>query len=94
MIRVRKPEQAPRILRERGRRTTEANQQAFENGERTFKFDGSIYGAKSVKDALVKAQHEKCAFCESKIRHISHGDVEHFRPRPKLPGIERRKLLI
>lgn len=81
MIRVRKPEQAPRILRERGQRTTEANQQAFMNGERTFKFDSSIYGAKSVKNALIKAQQGKCAFCESQVRHIAHGDVEHYRPK-------------
>ncbi len=26
-------------------------------------------------------QHGKCAFCESKIKHIAHGDVEHFRPK-------------
>jgi uncharacterized protein (TIGR02646 family) len=81
MIRVTKPEQAPRILRERGQRTTEANQQAFINGERTFKFDSSIYGAKSVKNALIKAQQGKCAFCESQVRHIAHGDVEHYRPK-------------
>ena len=35
----------------------------------------------SVKDALREAQHGKCAFCESKISHIAHGDVEHFRPK-------------
>lgn len=81
MIRVEKPDQAPRILRQRGRRTTEANQQAFESGERSFAFDNSLYGAKSVKNALIKAQHGKCAFCESKIRHIDHGDVEHYRPK-------------
>jgi hypothetical protein len=81
MIRVTKPEQAPRILRVRGQRTTEANQQAFENGERTFDFDSSLYGAKSVKDALIAAQLGKCAFCESKVRHIAHGDVEHYRPK-------------
>ena len=81
MIRVRKPEKAPRILRERGKHTTETNQQAFINGERTFKFDSSIYGAKSVKDALIKAQDDKCAFCESKVGHIAYGDVEHYRPK-------------
>lgn len=30
---------------------------------------------------LLKAQHGKCAFCESKVAHISYGDVEHFRPK-------------
>jgi uncharacterized protein (TIGR02646 family) len=81
MIRVEKPERAPRILRERGRRTTEANQEAFQNGARDFDFDSSLYGAKSVKNALIKAQTGKCAFCESQIRHIDHGDVEHYRPK-------------
>jgi uncharacterized protein (TIGR02646 family) len=81
MIHIDKPPEAPRILRERGQRTTDANQQAFVNGERAFKFDSSLYGAKSVKNALIKAQHGKCAFCEAQIRHISHGDVEHYRPK-------------
>jgi hypothetical protein len=81
MIRVTKPGQSPSILREKGRRTTEANQQAFEGGERIFEFESSIYGAKSVKNALIKAQHGKCAFCESQVRHIAHGDVEHYRPK-------------
>jgi uncharacterized protein (TIGR02646 family) len=81
MIRIAKPEQAPRILRERGQRTTEANQQAFERGERAFDFDSSLYGAKSVKNTLVAAQRGKCAFCESQVRHIAHGDVEHYRPK-------------
>jgi uncharacterized protein (TIGR02646 family) len=81
MIRVMRPEQAPQILRERGRRTTEQNRTAFEAGAREFEFDSSLYGAKSVKNALIGAQHGKCAFCEAKIRHIDHGDVEHLRPK-------------
>ncbi len=81
MIRVAKPERVPRVLRERGRRTTEANQRAFEEGARTFRFKNSLYGAKSVKSALIKAQRGKCAFCESQVRHIAHGDVEHYRPK-------------
>jgi uncharacterized protein (TIGR02646 family) len=81
MIRVRKPEQAPAILRNRGQRTTEADCRAFVNGGRVFQFDSSIYGATSVKNALIKAQHGKCAFCESQVRHIAHGDVEHYRPK-------------
>lgn len=88
MIRIRKPSQAPRILRERGKTTTDANCSAFDgssgdylNGSKKFDFVSSIYGAKSVKKALVKAQHQKCCFCESKVTHIAYGDVEHFRPK-------------
>jgi uncharacterized protein (TIGR02646 family) len=53
---------------------------ALQAGE-TLKFDQGIYGAEDVKAALIRMQHGKCCFCESKIRHISWGDVEHFRPK-------------
>ena len=88
MIRVVKPNPAPAILRNRGKTTTETNNAAFDvepdayrDGTRRFRFDNTLYGAKSVKNALIKAQHGKCAFCESKITHIDFGDVEHFRPK-------------
>ena len=54
---------------------------SYEQGKRSFKFDPDIYAHESVKQALRKAQHGKCAFCESKFAHISYGDVEHFRPK-------------
>ena len=41
----------------------------------------TAYSAKSVKNALIKAQHEKCCFCEAKGTHVAYGDVEHFRPK-------------
>ncbi len=53
----------------------------FDNGVRTFKFSSKIYGHKTFKEALKKAQHDKCCFCEAKVAHVSHGDVEHFRPK-------------
>ena len=34
-----------------------------------------------MKAALRQAQHDKCAFCESKIAHTGYGDVENFRPK-------------
>lgn len=55
--------------------------QNYIDGVKRFDFDATIYAAASVKRALIKAQHGKCAFCESKITHISYGDVEHFRPK-------------
>lgn len=88
MIRVGKPMQAPAILRKRGRDTTIEHQNdydeapgSYDSGDKTFEFESSIYGAKSVKNALIKAQFSKCAFCESKFTHIAYGDVEHFRPK-------------
>jgi uncharacterized protein (TIGR02646 family) len=59
----------------------DAAPQDYQTGQKKFEFDSDIYGAKSVKSALIDAQHDKCCFCESKISHISYGDVEHFRPK-------------
>ncbi|MBI3467364.1 MAG: hypothetical protein HY000_30510 [Planctomycetes bacterium] len=81
MIRIVKPGHAPAILRDRGRDATQAIIAAYVGGTRIFAFDSAIYGAKSVKKALRKAQHDKCAFCESRVTHVAYGDVEHFRPK-------------
>lgn len=53
----------------------------YEAGNKIFEFDAGIYGHTTVKSALVELQHGKCCFCESTLRHISSGDVEHFRPK-------------
>jgi uncharacterized protein (TIGR02646 family) len=88
MIPVVKPA-APTVLLTRGVPATRELCQAYESAPDDFKsgarsfgdFDSSIYAAREVKDALRDAQRNKCAFCESFIRHISYGDVEHFRPK-------------
>ena len=81
MIRVNKPLAAPAILITKGKAKRRAHIAAYNRGELKFSFDAKIYGHKSVKEALIKAQHDKCFLCESKITHITHGDVEHFRPK-------------
>jgi uncharacterized protein (TIGR02646 family) len=81
MIRVNKPHDAPGILNTKGKAKRRAHVAAYNRGERKWEFDAKIYGHKTVKEALIKAQHDKCFLCESKITHISHGDVEHFRPK-------------
>src|SRR5262245_9351354 len=87
MIRIVKPA-APAVLLTKGEAATrelcracESAPNDFKSGARTFDFDNSIYAAKEVKDALRDAQHNKCAFCESVVPHISYGNVEHFRPK-------------
>lgn len=56
-------------------------EKAHDSGQVKFEFDSDLYGHKTVKDALVFVQHGKCCFCESDVRHIAHGDVEHYRPK-------------
>jgi uncharacterized protein (TIGR02646 family) len=81
MIRVNKLRGAPDILITKGKAKRRVHVAAYNRGERKFSFDAKIYGHKTVKETLIKAQHDKCFLCESKITHISHGDVEHFRPK-------------
>lgn len=81
MIRVVKPAKAPAILIAKGKPKRGEYVAAYNKGVREFKFDSKIYGNKTVKEALIKAQHDKCFLCESKITHVAFGDVEHFRPK-------------
>ena len=84
MIRIVKPNPGPAILSKsdgKGRTATRTMNDAYDSGTRAFAFDNKIYGATSVKNALIKAQHKKCCFCEASVRAVSYGDVEHFRPK-------------
>ena len=96
MIRIKKPDQPPEKLANKGKLETEKNKQLFEefedefrSGERSFEFKNSIYGHKSVKNALKEAQYQKCCFCEKKEEI---GDVEHFRPKSAYQQNEGDKL--
>ena len=80
MIRIRKPDLAPEILRERGAMLAEELCARIDAGERPS-FDREVYGAAEVKEALRAAQHDKCCFCEATLGHVQFGDVEHFRPK-------------
>ncbi len=88
MIRVNRPTRAPRILAGRGAKQRaklcaeyDLAPEDYRSGRKELSFKRDIYAAKSVKNALIKAQHGKCAFCESMVRAVAHGDVEHFRPK-------------
>jgi uncharacterized protein (TIGR02646 family) len=82
MIRIEKDYgRVPAKLTGKGIEKTNELIQAFENGETKFDFDSKIYGHKTVKDELKRIQHNKCCFCEAKVSHVAHGDVEHFRPK-------------
>jgi hypothetical protein len=43
--------------------------------------DRTHYRHPQIKLALVAETHGKCAYCESKLLHIHHGDVEHIFPK-------------
>lgn len=88
MIRIRRPHPAPDILRIKGKNKRRGHSLSYtrdtanyRSGQRKFDFYSGIYGHRTVKAALTSMQHEKCAYCESKLTHIAYGDVEHFRPK-------------
>lgn len=41
------------------------------------------YQDSTIKATLEQETHEKCVYCESKIKHISYGDIEHILPKNK-----------
>jgi hypothetical protein len=41
----------------------------------------SRYRHADIKAALVEETSGKCAYCESKLRHITYGDIEHISPK-------------
>jgi uncharacterized protein (TIGR02646 family) len=84
VIQIKKPAEAPEVLRRRGNTAAQKlceQRDADLGAHKTFRFQKGIYGHPSVRDALKRAQHDKCALCESKITHVQYGDVEHFRPK-------------
>lgn len=88
MIRIVKPANPPKILTTKGAEQTQNDCLAYDNnpaeyrsGERKFAADRRLYGAKSVKDTLMDAQHKKCCYCETMLPPASYGDVEHYRPK-------------
>jgi uncharacterized protein (TIGR02646 family) len=43
------------------------------------------YNAPDVKQQAIADSHSKCAYCESKVTHVSFGDLEHMRPKKRFP---------
>ena len=39
------------------------------------------YAHPDIKSALSRETHGKCAYCESKVLHVTYGDVEHIVPK-------------
>jgi len=53
------------------------------NGEHT-KMKYNVYKDVEVRKTLETLFNEKCAYCESRFRHVYTGDIEHFRPKGKI----------
>ena len=84
MIRITKPS-APAVLALKGAAKRDAHCQDYlqyreeYDAGRKFDFDARIYAHRMVKQVLMRAQHNKCCYCERRVN--KYDDVEHFRPK-------------
>ena len=77
----------PAILAKNAKKWTDVVLEKVRGNEKLTVAEKSHYSHQDIKAAIIRETNGKCAYCESKIRHISYGDVEHVVPKnvePKL----------
>ena len=85
MIKLEKGDE-PVVLAENARRWTRAVVDKMAAGETPTRTEKKRYNHPDIKRALVAETHNKCAYCESKLRHVAYGDIEHIVPKSKNPA--------
>jgi uncharacterized protein with PIN domain len=75
------PAEVARWLQERQSRFIEARAAGQDVPESLL----ASYRDPEVKAAIRSETCDKCAYCESKILHVDHGDVEHILPKSLFP---------
>jgi HNH endonuclease len=71
----------PAILDRLGSKWTAELLAKVAKGEEPNEYLKSRYRDEEIKQALVTETHAKCAYCESKLLHVTYGDVEHVIPK-------------
>ena len=85
MIKLEKDNEPP-ILARNARHWTDIVLEKINAGETPTKTEKSRYSHPEIKQALIEETHAKCAYCESKFRHVSYGDIEHVIPKSTDPS--------
>lgn len=75
----------PPVLEQNATAWTQDLLAAIQRGEKLSAARRGRYNNKQIKDALLAETHEKCAYCESKFRHVTYGDIEHITPKNNHP---------
>lgn len=76
----------PEVLKRNAETWTNSLLETLAAGEKPTKAMKERYRHADIKAAVVAETHGKCAYCESLVRHITHGDIEHIAPKSKLPS--------
>jgi uncharacterized protein (TIGR02646 family) len=77
---------APQILVQQAAAWTVELLDAIATGTKLSDARKRRYNNAEVKAALLEETHGKCAYCESKLRHITYGDIEHVIPKAVDPS--------
>lgn len=77
----------PQVLVDNDANWTKSLCDKLANGEIPTPAEKTRYRHPRVKAALVAETHGKCAYCESPLLHIHHGDVEHVQPKSLDPAL-------
>lgn len=71
----------PDILEKNAEDWTKALLDKIASGSAPTDAEKSRYRNADIKAVLVKETNGKCAYCESKLLHVTYGDVEHIVPK-------------
>lgn len=77
----------PSILEKNDIKWTEEYKKALEGKIELTTNISNRYNQIEIKDTLIKETYGKCAYCESKVRHISFADIEHILPKSRRPDL-------
>lgn len=83
MIKLQKTIEPQELVQNRQRWETDLTAAILAGTQTTYK--RNKYNHSSIKQALINETHGKCAYCESKLLHIHHGDIEHVQPKSLSP---------
>lgn len=86
LIRLTKTEE-PDILRRNAVAWAQELASKTEAGEEPSKYLLGRYSHPDIKAALLTETHGKCAYCESPLRHVTYGDIEHIIPKSLRPSL-------
>lgn len=71
----------PQILKDNAESWEKVIRNHSTNNTKPKDADLNRYNNEEVKTTLMPETGEKCAYCESKFKHISPGDIEHIVPK-------------
>ncbi len=77
----------PNVLQRNAASWTAELLQKIAAGDEPTKYLLGRYAHPEIKAALLIETNEKCAYCESPLRHVTYGDVEHIVPKAAEPAL-------